>query len=58
MNDYTLVFRAGEPGEPAWFWRLDDAAGFQIAASSAARLADAFDAVKLECDRLGLDTAR
>ena len=47
MDDYRLHLQAGEPGdEGAWFWRLDDAAGLQIAASWAASLADALDAVR------------
>ncbi|KXO91753.1 hypothetical protein AXK56_01080 [Tsukamurella pulmonis] len=56
MDDYRLHLQAGEPGEEgAWFWRLDDAAGLQIAASWAASLADALDAVKRVSADLGLD---
>lgn len=56
MDDYRLHLQAGEPGEEgAWFWRLDDAAGLQIAASWAASLADALDAVKRISADLGLD---
>ncbi|CAM3946805.1 hypothetical protein ACXYTP_04335 [Tsukamurella ocularis] len=58
MDDYRLHLQAGEPGEEgAWFWRLDDAAGLQIAASWAASLADALDAVKQVTADLGLDDA-
>ncbi|MCA4993323.1 hypothetical protein HWD35_01240 [Tsukamurella tyrosinosolvens] len=58
MDDYRLHLQAGEPGdEGAWFWRLDDAAGLQIAASWAASLADALDAVKRVSTDLGLDDA-
>ncbi|MCS3779766.1 hypothetical protein [Tsukamurella ocularis] len=56
MDDYRLHLQAGEPGdEGAWFWRLDDAAGLQIAASWAVSLADALDAVKKVSTDLGLD---
>ncbi|WP_158635069.1 hypothetical protein [Tsukamurella asaccharolytica] len=58
MDDYRLHLQAGEPGdEGAWFWRLDDAAGLQIAASWAASLVDALDAVKQVSVDLGLDDA-
>lgn len=58
MDDYRLHLQAGEPGdEGAWFWRLDDAAGLQIAASWADSLADALDAVKKVSADLGLDDA-
>ncbi|MET9326812.1 hypothetical protein [Tsukamurella sp. NPDC003166] len=55
MDDYRLHLQAGEPGEPAWFWRLDDAAGLQIAASTAGSLDGALDAVKAVVSALGLD---
>ncbi|WP_165824406.1 hypothetical protein [Tsukamurella pulmonis] len=56
MDDYRLHLQAGEPGEEgAWFWRLDDAAGLQIAASWAGSIADALDAVKRVSADLGLD---
>lgn len=58
VDDYRLHLQAGEPGdEGAWFWRLDDAAGLQIAASWAASLADALDAVKGVIAALDLDDA-
>lgn len=56
MDDYRLHLQAGEAGdEGAWFWRLDDAAGLQIAASWADSLADALDAVKRVSTDLDLD---
>lgn len=57
MDDYRLHLEAGRrDDEPNWFWRLDDAAGLQIAASSAESVADALDAVKQVSLDLGLDT--
>ena len=56
MDDYRLHLQAGEAGdEGAWFWRLDDAAGLQIAASWADSLDGALDAVKGVVSALGLD---
>ncbi len=56
MDDYRLHLQAGEAGEPgAWFWRLDDAAGLQIAASWADSLDGALDHVKRVARDLGLD---
>ena len=58
VDDYRLHLQAGEPGdEGAWFWRLDDAAGLQIAASWADSLAGALEAVKQVSSDLGLDDA-
>ena len=55
MDDYRLHLQAGEPGEAAWFWRLDDAAGLQIAASTATSLDGALVAVRDVVAALGLD---
>lgn len=56
MDDYRLHLQAGEPGdEAAWFWRLDDAAGLQIAAAWADSLDGALEAVRRVARDLGLD---
>ncbi|WP_019202944.1 hypothetical protein [Tsukamurella sp. 1534] len=56
MDDYRLHLQAGEGDEPAWFWRLDDAAGLQIAAAGADSLDTALAEVRRVAADLGLDT--
>jgi hypothetical protein len=55
MDDYRLHIRADHwRGGEVWFWRLDDAAGFQLAADAADTLDGVLDAVKRSVADLGL----
>ncbi|BDH57494.1 hypothetical protein [Tsukamurella sp. PLM1] len=55
VDDYRLHLQAGEPGdEGAWFWRLDDAAGLQVAAAWSESLDGALEAVREVARKLDL----